>query len=162
MHTVANLRLEEGPPQFQTVEKGHGRLEIRSIWTSTRFIEYIPLPHVQQFFAIRREVRHLKTGKTTTEIAYGITSLDQARGTPEYLLACNRGHWSIENRSHYIRDVTFDEDRSQIRAGNGPRMMACLRNLAMGLLRLAGCQDIASTFRELAAKPWQALRLLGV
>ncbi len=162
MHTIANLRLEEGPIQFQTVEKGHGRLEIRSIWTSTRFVEYIPLPHVKQFFTIKREVQHLKTGKTTTEIAYGITSLDQERGTPEHLLTCNRGHWSIENKSHYVRDVTFDEDRSQIRTGHGPQMMACLRNLAISLLRLAGCQDIASANREFAAKPWQALRLLGV
>ncbi|MBF0173757.1 MAG: hypothetical protein HQL83_09970 [Magnetococcales bacterium] len=91
MHTIANLRLEEGPIQFQTVGKSRGRLEIRSIWTSTRFVEYLPLPHIKPFFTIKREVQHLKTGKTATEIAYGITSLDQERGTPEHLLTCNNG-----------------------------------------------------------------------
>ncbi|MBF0340787.1 MAG: transposase, partial [Magnetococcales bacterium] len=133
-----------------------------SIWTSTRFVEYVPLPHIQQFFTIRRDVRNLKTGKSTTEFAYGCTSLPPERGFPEYLLSCNRGHWSIENSSHHVRDVTFDEDRSQIRAGHGPQMMACLRNLTIGLIRLAGLQEIASATREFAAKPWQALRFLGL
>ncbi|MBF0116914.1 MAG: ISAs1 family transposase [Magnetococcales bacterium] len=162
LDTIAHLQLENGPAQFQTIERGHGRQETRSIWTSTRFVKYVPLPHIQQFFTIRRDVLNLKTGKSTTEFAYGCTSLPPERGSPAYLLSCNRGHWSIENSSHYVRDVTFDEDRSQIRAGHGPQMMACLRNLTIGLLRLAGWQEIASATREFAAKPWHALRFLGL
>jgi hypothetical protein len=71
----------------------------------------------------------------------------------------NRGHWSIENRLHYVRDVTFDEDRSQIRTQNAPRVMATLRNLAISLFRWLGSTNIAKTLREMAAKPSLALRL---
>lgn len=162
MNTVAYLRLEETPVHFQTVDKAHGRVETRSIWTSTKFVGNIPLPHVQQFFTIRREVFRAKSNKTTVEMAYGITSLSPAKASPEYLLACNRGHWSIENRSHHVRDVTFDEDRSQIRSGTGPQMMAFLRNFVTGLMRMSGLRDVASAIREFAAKPWKTLRLLGL
>ena len=162
MNTAAYLHLEKEPPQFETVDKAHGRVETRSIWTSTKFVKNIPLPHVQQFCTIRREVFHVKSGKTTVEMAYCITSLPPAKASPEYLLACNRGHWAIENKSHHVRDVTFDEDRSQIRTGTGPQMMAFLRNFTTGLMRLSGLCDIASATRELAANPWKTLHLLGL
>ena len=117
---------------------------------------------MQQFFTIKREVTHIKSGKKTTEIAHGITSLLPEKGSPQYLLECNRGHWSIENKSHYVRDVTFDEDRSQVRSGNGPQMMAFLRNFSIGLIRLTGLTGIASATREFAANPWKAIHLLGL
>ena len=73
-----------------------------------------------------------------------------------------RGQWQIENKSHWVRDVTFDEDRSQVRCGNIPQVMAALRNTAIGLLRWAGHTNIAAACRRLAAQPVQALALIGI
>ena len=86
--------------------------------------------------------------------------MEQASAT--CLLGLVRGQWTIENRSHWVRDVTFDEDRSQVRTGNVPQVMAALRNTAIGLLRLAGESNIAAACRRLAAQPEQALTLLGI
>ena len=102
------------------------------------------------------------SGKTRRETAYLITSLSRHEASPERLLALNRGHWGIENRSHYVRDVTFDEDRSQIRAHSGPRVMAALRNFAISILRLMGHANIAKAIRHMAAKPHLALGLIGL
>ncbi len=78
------------------------------------------------------------------------------------MLALNRGHWGIENRLHWVRDVTFDEDRSQVRTGAGPQVMASLRNLAITVLRLAGCTSIAAALRHCARQVTRPLRLLGI
>jgi hypothetical protein len=161
-NTIDFLRLAEAPFQFQTIDKGHGRHETRTIWTSTQFVKNIPLPHVQQFFTIKREVVHLNSGKTTLEFAHGITSLSPEKASPQQILDYNRGHWSIENKSHYVRDVTFDEDRSQVRSGKGPQMMAFMRNFVIGLIRLAGLPNIAFALRDFAAQPWKALHFLGL
>jgi len=117
---------------------------------------------VGQVFCIRREVTHLKSQKKTEEILYGVTSLSPHKATPQRLLELNRGHWQIENRLHYVRDVTFDEDRSQIRTRNSPRVMATLKNLAISLLRWLGITNIARALRHLAAKPHLSLRLIGL
>jgi len=84
------------------------------------------------------------------------------RATPGRLLELVRGHWQIENKSHWVRDVTFDEDRSQVRCGNTPQIMAALRNTVIGLLRWAGETNIAAACRRLAAQPAQALALIGI
>lgn len=159
---IANLCLDEALPQFQTIDKGHGRLETRSIWTSTRLVEYIGIPYVRQCFTIRRDVTFKKSGKSTSETVHGITSLTMEQGSPERLLSANRRHWAIENSLHYVRDVTFDEDRSQVRTGHGPRTMASLRNCIIGIFKLAGATNVAATLRDLAAQPWRALRLIGL
>jgi hypothetical protein len=96
------------------------------------------------------------------ETAYLITSLSPTKANPDRLLFLARGHWGIENKSHYVRDVTFDEDRSQVRKNSGPRVMATLRNFVISILRLNGYQNIASAIREMAAKPHIALRLIGL
>lgn len=95
------------------------------------------------------------------EVVCGITSLDESKATPERLLALNRGHWCIENRLHWVRDVTFDEDRSQVRTKAAPRVMATLRNLAISLLRLRDCVNIAEALRLYAAKPHLTLQVIG-
>ena len=82
--------------------------------------------------------------------------------TSSRLLELVRGHWQIENTSHWVRDVTFDEDRSQVRCGNIPQCMAALRNTAIGLLRWAGHTNIAAACRRMAAQPAQALALIGL
>ena len=87
----------------------------------------------------------------------------QHKASPQRLLALNRGHWEIENRLHWVRDVVFGEDLSQIRTGAGPRVMASLRNLAISLIRLhrKGC-GIARALRDLAARPHLALAMVGL
>jgi predicted transposase YbfD/YdcC len=124
--------------------------------------DYVNFPHVGQVFCIRRQATKLKSGKTTEEIVFGITSLSPEKATPSRLLHLNRGHWSIENRLHWVRDVTFDEDRSQIRTRNAPRIMASFRNFVIGLFRHLGSTNMAKSLRSMSAKPHLALRLLGL
>ncbi len=105
----------------------------------------------------------MATAATRTELVYGVTSLSPAQASPARLLALVCAHWTIENRLHWVRDVTFDEDRSQVRRGAGPQVMATLRNLAISLLRLAGAPLIAPALRQAG---WAGhpiiFRLLGV
>ena len=115
-----------------------------------------------QVFELGRHVITKKTGKERVEVVYGVTSLRPERATPGRLLELVRGHWQIENKSHWVRDVTFDEDRSQVRCGNIPQIMAALRNTVIGLLRWAGQTNIAAACRRLAAQPAQALALIGI
>lgn len=104
----------------------------------------------------------MPSGKTTKEVVSCITSLSQEKADAKRLLDLNKGHWSIENKSHYVRDVTFDEDRSRLRSGGLARILASLRNLAISILRLAGSENIAESLRECAWKVWPAFRLIGV
>lgn len=150
------------PPPHQTTEKGHGRLEVRTLQSSTLLNEYLDFPHCGQVFRIIREREELSTGKTSTETVYGITSLSPEKADTRKLLALSRGHWSIENRSHYVRDMLYDEDRHQVRKKKGPHMMACLRNFAISLLRLMKFTNIAKATREIAARSHLALRILGI
>ena len=151
------------PPAHTDLDKGHGRVEMRAIWTSTALNGYLAFPAVGQVFCLRRTTTVVATAATRTETVYGVTSLPPAQVTPAQLLALVRAHWTIENRLHWVRDVTFDEDRSQVRRGAGPQVMATLRNLAISLLRLAGAPFIAPALREAG---WQGhgtiFRLLGI
>lgn len=104
----------------------------------------------------------LATGKRRREVVCGLTSRPSQRAGPAQLLAFARGHWAIENRLHWVRDVTFDEDRCRVRTGHAAQLLACLRNLAISLLRLAGARNIAAARRDLAACPALALRLFGL
>jgi hypothetical protein len=144
------------------LEKAHGRLETRRIWTSTALNGYVDFPHCQQVFQIERITLDLSTGKTRHEVVCGITSRTPKRASPSQLLALARGHWSIENRLHWVRDVTFDEDRCRARTGHAAQLLACLRNLAISLLRLADADNIAAARRDLGACPALALRLFGL
>jgi hypothetical protein len=96
-------------------------------------------------------------------VSYGVTSRPPDKATPAELLTYNRGHWSIENSLHYVRDVTFDEDRSRVRTGAGPRMMSSLRNLAISLHRLLNkAVNIAEALRAYSWNPDFALKLIGL
>jgi predicted transposase YbfD/YdcC len=159
---IEDLRLTDSPPQHQTTEKGHGRIEVRSIRTSEELNDYLEFPYVRQVFCIRRDVTHLGKNKQSSETVYGMTSLSSAKADPQRILELNRGQWSIENRLHWVRDVTFDEDRSQIRTGNGPRVMASLRNLVISIFRRCGATNIAKTLRWFGFKIHLALRLIGL
>jgi hypothetical protein len=109
-----------------------------------------------------RHVTDLAGGSRSTEVAYGVTSLSCQRADAARLGGLLRGQWSIENRLHWVRDVVFAEDHSRVRTAGGPQVMASLRNLVIGLLRLAGHAKIARALRWIARNPTRALALLGV
>lgn len=111
---------------------------------------------------IERITEDIKTGKQRQEVVFGITSLSPQRATPQRLLELNRGHWSIENSLHYVRDVTFAEDLSQIRIHTAPQVMASLKNLAISILRINKHTNIASALRHYAANPQLTLALIGL
>lgn len=115
-----------------------------------------------QVFRVVRNVKHCKSGRTRRETAYGISSLRPERANTGKIGELVRGHWEIENRLHWVRDVTFDEDRSQVRTGNAPRALVTLRNFTISCLRLAGFTNIAQGLRHLA-RDWRLpLALLGI
>jgi hypothetical protein len=97
-----------------------------------------------------------------TERVAIITSLDPQQASPAQLLALVRGHWTIENASHWVRDVSYDEDRSQIRTGTAPRMMAILRNLAIAMVRFLGFHSVPEAHRHFARRSRLALAVLGL
>ena len=146
----------------RTVDIGHGRIEQRNLTTSEALMDYSDWPGLAQVFELGRHVIIKKTGEERVEVVYGVTSLRSEQVTPGRLLDLVRGHWHIETKSHWVRDVTFDEDRSQVRCGNIPQVMAALRNTVIGLLRWAGHTNIAAACRRLAAQPAQALALIGI
>jgi len=146
----------------RTVDGGHGRVETRHRTTSEALVGSSDGPGMAQVFELGRHVITKKTGKERVEVVYGVTSLRPEWATPGRRLELGRGHWQIEHKSHWVRDVTFDEDRSQVRCGNIPQVMAALRNTAIGLLRYAGYSNIAAAGRRLAAQPLQALALIGI
>lgn len=111
---------------------------------------------------IERTTTTVRTGQVRHDDATIITSLNPDQASPARLLELVRGHWAIENRSHWVRDVTFDEDRSQVRTGQGPRMMAILRNLAIAILRLLGFVSVPHGLRHFAQRPRLALTTLGL
>ncbi|MCU7879616.1 MAG: ISAs1 family transposase [Candidatus Thiodiazotropha sp. (ex Lucinoma aequizonata)] len=112
----------------------HDRIETRKIWATIKLNHYLEFPHVSQAFMIERESIDKKTGETSQEVVYGITSTSADQTNPEQILADNRGHWRVES-CHYIIDWNFDEDRSQIRTGFGPEKITQLRRFAIGLLK---------------------------
>lgn len=139
-------------------EDRHGdRWETRRLWATNALTPYLDWPGVQQVCKIEREVR--RKGAVQREVRYAITSLGTSIG-PQTLLGYIRGHWKIENKLHYVKDVTLGEDSSQVRSGAAPQVMAVLRNLTLALLRLAGARNIAAILRHIAWTPREALRLL--
>jgi hypothetical protein len=136
----------------------HGnRHEVRELVVSSDLNAWAGWPYLGQVGRLdsTRECR----GEITHETSYLITSLTKEQASPRDLLRLTRGHWGIENRVHWVRDVTFDEDRSQVRTGSAPEVMAALRNTAIGLLRLTGVRNIAAATRSLA---WHAERALAL
>ena len=105
--------------------------------------------------------RRLKGGsKWSAETCYAVTSLRPGQASAGELAAIVRGHWAIEDRLHWVRDMDWDEDRSQVRTASGPRVMAALRNLAITILRLAGATSIAAALRYHARRPGRPLRTI--
>jgi predicted transposase YbfD/YdcC len=144
-------------PSHATIQTGHGRRVHRAIKVLAA-PAWITFAGAAQIAQVRRTTT--RAGKKTVEIVYVITSADHRAAPPAVLAWWIQGHWGIENRTHWVRDVTFDEDRSQIRTGNGPHVMATLRNTAISLLRLTGATNIAASLRHHAAAADRPINLL--
>ena len=172
---IAGLRRTGGSYDTVTVrepKRRHGRDEVRLLWTLTDPLVLrsagvhgsvgAPWPHLQQVARVERRRTVHRRGHVHHEVdvTYAITSLPPARADARTLLAHLRGHWGIENKTHYVRDVTFDEDRSQIRTGAAPQVMAAIRNLVLALLRRVGHTNIAAALRTHAGRPAAAITLI--
>jgi predicted transposase YbfD/YdcC len=158
--TVLGNTLPNDWETFQTVEKGHGRRETRTITVSSLLHGYSDWPGLAQVFKLERQRVEVRRGKATTEVVYGLTSLRRDEASPQRLLALSRTYWGIENGLHYCRDVTFQEDRGRLTRGNAGRVMATLNNLVIGLLRYTGATNLAQARRTYDAHFTKALTLL--
>jgi hypothetical protein len=157
------MRLSPPESRFTKTEKGHGRIEKRTIIVnSTRHID-TSIPYIAQTFCVIRETFEVSKAKYSKDVAYGITSLEKENASPEKLFYLVRGHWAIENSSHYVRDVTMGEDASRIRKGAGPRIMATLRNLIISLLHILDISNIARAMSHFSwSKKAEAFKILGL
>ena len=121
-----------------------------------------PWPYLRQVARLERRRTPVRRGQavgpTEVEVSYLITSCSAARATAEQVRQASRDHWGIENRLHWVRDVTWDEDRSQVRRGAAPEVLAACRNLAISVLRRQGCANLAAALRTNAGRPVQAVR----
>ena len=146
------------PATVRQCDRHGDRYELRELSLSADLNEWAQWPHLSQ---VGRLVHHWTVrGQRHTEVSYLITSLSAPQTTPGQVLALVRGHWGIENRLHWVRDVTFDEDRCQVRSGAAPQVLAACRNLVIGLLRRQGASNIAAALRTCAGHPRQALALV--
>ena len=142
-----------------TLEQGHGRsMERRELIASTDLTDYLAWPGARQVFRLERTWR--EHGQTKRARHYGITSLAPEPADAARLLALRRGHWAIENRLHRHKDVNFGEDASLIHVGQGPVVMALLRDATLNLLHAAGIRRLASCLRAHSQHPERAVALV--
>jgi predicted transposase YbfD/YdcC len=147
----------------QKVNKGHGRLEVRSIQTSEMLNSYSGWPGLAQVYRLERKIQGWRSGKcyrTSCEIEFGITSLTRQKASPSRLLEIRRAHWGIESGLHYRRDVTLKEDATRMTVGNTGIIMASINNLVLALIRQAKFYNAAQARRWFAAKLSRAFTLL--
>lgn len=141
-------------------DKGHGRREVRHLVASTELNDYLDWPGLAQVLMIERA--WWERGTRHAAVRYGITSLPPGVADADRLLALVRGHWQIENGLHYVKDVTLGEDRSLIHKGNGPSVMAILRDTVVSVLHRAGWRTIAERLRFYGGILPAAFALLGI
>jgi predicted transposase YbfD/YdcC len=156
----AALAWHNVPVADRTRDRGHGRVEIRTLKAVS--VRHFGFPHAAQVLQVTRKVCDLATRKWHTVVVYAITSLSFQQARPARLADLIRRHWSIENGLHWVRDVTFAEDASQLRTGAAPQVMASLRNLAIGALSRAGPVNLAAALRRHARDPTRPLATLGI
>lgn len=142
-----------------TLDYGHGRtLELRTLTATADLTAYLAWPHLAQVLRIERTWR--EQGAAKRAVDYALTSLGPDRADVETLLRLKRGHWTIENRLHWCKDVVLGEDASLIHVGHGPWVMSLCRDLALNLLHLAGIDQIATTMRAYSRHPERAISLV--
>jgi len=143
------------------VDKHGGRVESRRLRATDLLNDYLDWPGVAQVCRVEREVRR-PGEEPSREVAYAITSVPRGQAGAAALLSWWRGHWGIENRSHYVRDVTMGEDAGRLKAGSAPQVLAAVRNAAVGWLRTRGADNIAAALRRNAARVPDLLKALGI
>ena len=148
--------------RYATTSKGHGRLERHTLTSSSELGTYLDWPGVQQVLQRRRQCWHISKGSYTDETTYGLTSLAAQQTSARQLETFWREHWTIENRSHYVRDETLKEDRCQMRVGNAPQALASLKNGLLTLIRSHGWRNIADAIRFYGASVQETLHFLGI
>lgn len=162
----AAMKLLEGRPAVaETHDRAHGRIEHRYLSVAAvpeELAKKLNFPSAATFVAIYRERCDLAGSIGSSETSYYVTDLTEAEAGPKQLARHIRNHWGIENRSHWVRDNTYDEDRCSVRRGAAPQVLATLRNLAISILRLAGFASIASGTRWAAWDPERTLALMGL
>jgi len=142
-------------------EKGHGRIEKRTIMTSTLLNDCLEeWPYLAQVFRVEHITWYDQMSRYTREITYGITSLQPKKASPRKLLELNKTYWGIESGLHYRRDVTLQEDSTRLTVGDSGQNMAILNNLVLGLCLSSGLKNLAGARRFLDAFPAKALSLL--
>ncbi|WNV82148.1 ISAs1 family transposase [Umezawaea sp. Da 62-37] len=158
---LAGLPWKDVPIGYRETDTGHGRVVTRTYKVVT-VAAGILFPHAAQAVRIvRTRKRKGSTRRASRETVYAVTSLTAAQAQPAELARYIRGHWHVENKLHWVRDVTMGEDASRARTGGGPRMMASLRNLAISLLRLTGHTNIAKAVRHMGRRPERAIKLIS-
>jgi predicted transposase YbfD/YdcC len=156
-----NDKIDRSEFQYhKETNKGHGRQEMREIWTSTQMNEHFKdeWAGIAQVFMIKRTV--IEKGEERVEIVYGMTSLPRKKADAKRLLELNLKHWSIENRLHYRRDVTLGEDASQVRVNGAPEVLAALNGGILALMDFLGVKNVAKQMRHYCAQYQEALQLL--
>jgi predicted transposase YbfD/YdcC len=151
------------PKDFRSAtltSKGHGRLEVRTLTTSSQLNDFLDWPFLQQVFQLKRTITISKTGKTRQETIYGLTSLSAEQASPAQLLQMLRSYWQIENSLHYPRDVTLHEDQTRFKSHLAAHNMTILNNLLLALIAKSKFPFVPSARRFFAAHPDQALALL--
>ena len=144
----------------RTRDHGHGRVEVRTLKVAA--VAGLCFPHAAQAIQVTRRVRAPSSRRWRTVTADAVTRLALGTASPAQLAGWLRGHWRIENQLHWVREVTFGEDASTARTGSLPRVMASLRNLAVGALRLAGHPNLAAALRHPGRDPARPLAILGL
>ena len=147
--------------EVTTCDKGHGRLELRTLARSAALNEYLTWPAVGQVLRRTCQRVDLTTGEIAEEVSYGLTSLTPREASAAQLETLWRGHWTIENRVHRVRDGTWGEDASQVRVGHAPQALAALRNGLLSLLRACGWTQIADATRHYGAYAHRAIPVLS-
>jgi predicted transposase YbfD/YdcC len=160
LNRCARLAWQHVPVLDRTRDRAHGRVELRTLKAVS--VRGFGFPHAAQVVQVTRRTRDLRRRRWRTVTVYAVTSLTHAQASPARLADLLRGHWAIENGLHYVRDVTFAEDASQVRTGGAPQVMACLRNLVIGALSRAGPINLAAALRQHARDPHRPLRTLGI
>jgi len=143
-----------------TVNKGHGRLEVRTLTASSQLNDFLDWPFLKQVFKLERTITTLKTGQIRHEVVYGISSLNAEQASPSQLLTMLRSYWQIENGLHYRRDVTLQEDRTRFKHNSAAHVMAIINNIILGMLVPASRNFLPSTRRFYSANPEHAFSLL--
>ena len=148
------------PIACAAADRGHGRIETRTIQVMDAPGD-LPFPHVSQAYLIERHVTALDGTPLSDVAALGVTSLGATRASPETIAGLVRGQWAIESL-HWLRDTLYREDHSQVRTRSGPRVMATLRNLAIGALHLAGRHDTTEATRWASRSMERPFTILGL